>query len=191
MSITRKLIRIVTPVGQPGFLGAGHTARPVISGGFSKTDPFIMLMDDLLDKKDTEPAGGPHPHAGFETVTLVLEGELGNDDLSMKKGDFQIMTAGSGVVHTETIDKMATLRVLQLWLNLPSQDRWATPRIQDLPLEHVPVLQKDGVRVRLYSGSFAGISSPIYNYVPMVIADVSIEGGVATAQEIPANFNAF
>jgi quercetin 2,3-dioxygenase len=183
----RKLIKIHTPPGQPGFLGPGHTARPVIQVTFSESDPFIMLMDDMLDKKDEEPVGGPHPHAGFETVSLLLEGEMG----AMKEGDFQMMTAGSGIVHTETIDKAAKMRLLQLWLNLPKKDRWARPRVQDLPFEHVPKLSQNGVDIKLYSGSLAGITSPIQNYVPMIVADIRIEPGVTTVQQIPANYNTF
>jgi len=191
MSITRKLVRIHTPEGQPGFLGAGHTARPVIGGKFSESDPFIFLMDDWLDKKDNEPVGGPHPHAGFETVSLLLEGQIGDNAHKMKGGDFEIMTAGSGIVHTETIEKKTKLRLLQLWLALPKKDRWATPRVQDLPLEHVPTLNENGVVVKLYSGSLAGITSPIQNYSPMIVADITIEAGVSTVQQIPANYNAF
>ena len=191
MSITRKLVRIHTPEGQPGFLGAGHTARPVIGGKFSESDPFIFLMDDWLDKKDNEPVGGPHPHAGFETVSLLLEGQIGDDAHKMKGGDFEIMTAGSGIVHTETIEKKTKLRLLQLWLALPKNDRWATPRVQDLPLEHVPTLIQNGVAIRLYSGSLAGITSPIQNYSPMIVADITIDAGVSTVQQIPANYNTF
>jgi redox-sensitive bicupin YhaK (pirin superfamily) len=191
MSIKRKLIKINTPEGQPGFLGAGHTARPVITGSFSESDPFIMLMDDILDKKDNEPVGGPHPHAGFETVSLLLEGEIGDDEHKMKGGDFQMMTAGSGVVHTETIDKIAKMRLLQLWLNLPKKDRAATPRVQDLPLEHVPALSKNGVHIKLYSGSLEGLVSPVKNYTPMIIADITIDARVTTVQQVPANYNTF
>jgi len=191
MSIKRKLVKINTPQGEPGFLGRGHTARPVISGRFSESDPFIMLMDDVLDKKDNEPVGGPHPHAGFETVSLLLEGEIGDEAHKMKAGDFQIMTAGSGIVHTETIDKIATMRLLQLWVNLPKRDRWATPRVQDLPLEHVPALSEKGVYIKVYSGSLAGLTSSIQNYVPMVIADIAMGPGVGTMLQIPANHNTF
>jgi redox-sensitive bicupin YhaK (pirin superfamily) len=191
MSINRKLIKIYTPQGQPGFLGAGHIARPVVTGSFSETDPFIMLMDDMLDKKDDQPVGGPHPHAGFETVTLVLEGELGDDTHKMKAGDLQMMTAGSGIIHTETIEKKTKMRILQLWLNLPKKDRWATPRLQDLPVEHVPKKDENGVKLKLYSGSFAGFSSPIQNYIPLILADIQIKPGVTTIQQIPANYNTF
>jgi redox-sensitive bicupin YhaK (pirin superfamily) len=191
MSIKRKLVKINTPQGQPGFLGPGHVARPVISGSFSDSDPFIMLMDDMLDKKDNEPVGGPHPHAGFETVSLLLEGEMGDEEHKMKKGDFQLMTAGSGVVHTETIDKMAKMRLLQLWLNLPKKDRAAVPRLQELPSEHVPEFSENGVTIRLYSGNLAGLTSPVQNYSPIIVADIILDAGTTSVQQIPANFNTF
>jgi redox-sensitive bicupin YhaK (pirin superfamily) len=191
MAIERKLEQVYTPKGQPGFLGAGHIARPVIERSFAESDPFIMLMDDILDKKDTNPVGGPHPHAGFETVTLMIEGELGVGAHKLKSGDFQMMTAGSGIVHTETIDSIARLRLFQLWLNLPRKHRWTRPRLQDLPVEHVPGLSKDGVHIKLYSGSLAGLKSSLQNYAPVIIADISIDPGLSTVQEIPADFNTF
>ena len=189
MPIKRKLIKVNTPASQPGFLGPDHIARPVISGSFSDSDPFIVLMDDMLDKKDNAPVGGAHPHAGFETVSFLLEGEMGDEAHKMKGGDFQIMTAGSGIVHTETIDKIAKMRLLQLWVSLPKKDRWATPRVQDLPLAHVPALSKDGVHIKLYSGTLSGLQSPVQNYTPMIVADITIEAGTSTIQQIPANYN--
>jgi redox-sensitive bicupin YhaK (pirin superfamily) len=191
MAIKRNLVSIHTPQGQPGFLGAGHTARQVVGGSFSKTDPFIVLMDDMLDKKDNTPVGGPHPHAGFETVSLLLEGEIGDAAHTMKGGDFQIMTAGSGIIHTETIDKIAKMRLLQLWLNLPKKDRRATPRVQDLPQEHVPAKSEHGIAIKLYSGSLADLQSPIQNYSPLIVADITIDAGNTTVQHIPANYNTF
>jgi quercetin 2,3-dioxygenase len=191
MSIKRKLIQVGRPQGQPGFLGRGHIARPVIQRSFAESDPFIMLMDDMLDKKDDEPVGGPHPHAGFETVSLLLEGEIGDEAHKMKGGDFQMMTAGSGIVHTETIDKKTKLRLLQLWLNLPKKNRQATPRVQDIPFSHVPKLSENGLTINLYSGSLAGLKSPVQNYVPMIVADISIESAASTVLQLPANFNTF
>jgi redox-sensitive bicupin YhaK (pirin superfamily) len=187
----RKLISVQTPPPHPGFLGAGHTARAVIQNNFSMTDPFILLMDDQLDKKGNEPVGGPHPHAGFETVTLVLEGELGNGSHAMKEGDFQMMTAGSGIVHTETIEKEMRMRILQLWLTLPRKDRWTTPRVQDLALTDVPRVRLNGSEIRVYSGSLAGVTAPILNYVPMIIADIHLQPGATLALDIPGGFNTF
>lgn len=191
MTINRKIIKIQTPVSQQGFLGPDHTARAVIQGNYSESDPFIVLMDDMLDKQDGEPVGGPHPHAGFETVSLLLEGEVGDSAHTMKGGDFQIMTAGSGVIHTETIEKETKMRLLQLWLVLPKKDRWAKPRVQDLTLERVPKVSEDGVEISVYSGSLAGLTSPIQNYVPLIVADIQLQAGVTTEQQIPASFNTF
>lgn len=190
-ALQRAVTTIHTPPAQPGFLGPDHTARAVIQTDFSQSDPFIVLMDDVLDKKGDEPVGGPHPHAGFETVSLLLEGEVGDSAHRMKGGDFQVMTAGSGIIHTEAIEKKARMRLLQMWLNLPKQNRWAAPRVQDLPLEHVPTVTQDGLTIRLYSGSLAGMTSPVQNYVPLIIADIQLQAGVSTTQQIPAAYNAF
>ena len=166
----RKLTTVYTPSPQQGFLGKGHTARPVIAIEFSQSDPFIMLMDDRLHKTDNVPVGGPHPHAGFETVSLLLKGQMGEGSHGMKEGDFEMMTAGSGVVHTETIESPTKMQLLQLWLNLPKEERNALPRVQRLEAAHAPAVSKDGVDIKVYSGVFAGISSPIINHTPLIIA---------------------
>ncbi|HMG91392.1 MAG TPA: pirin-like C-terminal cupin domain-containing protein [Chryseolinea sp.] len=191
MTTIKKLQQIYSPPAQAGFLGRGHIARPVIQLDFSESDPFIMLMDDMLDKKDDAPAGGPHPHAGFETVTLMLEGEIGEGPDKMKAGDFEMMTAGAGVVHTETITKQTKLRILQLWLNLPKKDRWAKPRVQKLSAAHTPSRSDNGVTVRTYSGSFFGLSSPVLNHTPMILAEIKIEEGKSLRELLPGAFTTF
>jgi quercetin 2,3-dioxygenase len=191
MQVKRKLARLYTPAVHPGFLGTGHLARPVIQGEFADTDPFIMLMDDMLDKKTDEPVGGPHPHAGFETVTLLLSGEIGDEAHIMKGGDLQMMTAGSGIIHTETIAKKMSMRLLQLWLTLPKNYRWTKPRVQDISLNHVPKISGPGVEIKLYSGSLAGISSPIQNYTPVIIADIHMQPNASTVLNLPASYSTF
>lgn len=189
--IVRNIISIKKPSAQPGFLGPDHTARAVVYDEFAYSDPFILLMDDFLDKKDDAPVGGPHPHAGFETVSLLLEGEIGDETHMMKQGDFQVMTAGSGIVHTETIEGRSRMRLLQMWLNLPKADRWTTPRVQDLAFENAPSAEKNGVKTVLYSGSFAGLHSPVKNYVPLIVADIRLQPGASLAESLPASYNAF
>ncbi len=191
MLVNRRLVRQYTPATQHGFLGAGHFARPVIQGAFADTDPFILLMDDMLDKKTDEPAGGPHPHAGFETVSLLLEGEMGDEAHPMKGGDLQMMTAGSGVIHTETIAKKIKMRLLQLWLTLPKSQRWAPPRVQDISLDKVPKTSAGGVEINLYSGSLNGIESPVQNYTPVIIADIRIRAHASAILNLPATFSTF
>lgn len=191
MSVKRILKRRYTPAGNPGFLGEGHIARALIQGDFAETDPFILLMDDMLDKKTDEPVGGAHPHAGFETVSLLLEGEMGDEAHKMKKGDLQLMTAGSGIIHTETIDKKAKMRLLQLWLSLSKKDRWTTPRVQDISLNRVPVKSLPGTEIKLYSGSLAGISSPVQNYTPVIIADIQMQQNASAVLNLPASYSTF
>jgi quercetin 2,3-dioxygenase len=99
---SRELTTVYAPPSHPGFLGAGHIARAVIQIQFKDSDPFIILMDDMLHKKDYQPAGGPHPHGGFETVSLLLEGEMGDERHGLRAGELEMMTAGSVIVHTET-----------------------------------------------------------------------------------------
>ncbi|WP_031526517.1 pirin family protein [Dyadobacter crusticola] len=189
--LNRKLVKVQTPHGHQGFLGRDHIARAVIQNDFSNSDPFIILMDDFLDKKDSEPVGGPHPHAGFETVSLLLEGEVGDSAHTMKSGDFQMMTAGSGIVHTETIERESKMRLLQMWLNLPKKDRWITPRVQDLSFDNVPKAYENGVEIRVYSGKLGGVTSPVKNHTPVIIADIILQPGAKTTQKLPATFNAF
>lgn len=187
----RKLTTVYKPASGPGFLGKGHTASPVIGVDFSQSDPFIMLMDDRLEKTDDIPVGGPHPHAGFETVSLLLKGEFGEGDHAMHAGDFEIMTAGSGIVHTETISQPTNMRLLQLWLNLPKEERHATPRVQRLKSAHVPSVLTHGVNVKVYSGTFAGLASPIQNHTPLVIAEIRMEPGATITGLLPGNFSTF
>jgi len=187
----RKLVIVQTPSPHAGFLGPGHVARAVVKDNFPETDPFIVLMDDMLDVPDGEPVGGPHPHAGFETVTLVLEGKLSDSAEGLSAGDFQMMTAGKGIIHTESIAPRTRIRILQLWLTLPKSVRWTTPRVQNLHFENVPKIAKDGLEIRVYSGSFGGISSPVLNYTPVIIADIQLRPGVSTVQFIPAAYNTF
>lgn len=189
--LSRKLINSYLPQKEQGFLGLGHTARPLVIGDFKYSDPFIFLMDDNINKPDNSPVGGPHPHGGFETVSLLVDGKIVEQTESMEKGDFQIMTAGSGIVHTEIIDQPITGRLFQLWLTLPKEHRWTRPRLQILNADRVPVSEKDGVGIRLYSGSMSNLSSPVLNYVPLIVAEITLKPGKSTTLDLPANFNAF
>lgn len=81
--------------------------------------------------------------------------------------------------------------MLQLWLNLPKKDRWASPRVQDLPVNLAPTVESACVRLKLYSGTLLGVTSPVQNYTPMIVADIVMDAGASTALQIPANYNTF
>lgn len=187
----RKIVTSYIPKEEQGFLGEDHKARALIQVPFYDSDPFILLMDDILDKKDGGQVGGPHPHAGFETVSLLLEGEIGDQRHRMKPGDMQLMTAGRGVVHSEVIEEKSTMRLLQLWLNLPKKDRWASPKVQDIAYERVPLVASEGVEIRVYSGSLEGATSPVINHTPLILAVIHLEAHAEKTLQLPASYSAF
>src|SRR6202050_4639295 len=127
MSQRRGISRVVNvPPVTPGFIGPGHLAAPVVSPeDFEKTDPFILLMDNRLDIGDRPVGGRPPPHAGVETVTLILDGAIDDRDEggTLKAGEVQWMTAGSGIIHSEDVRTKGKVRLLQLWLTLPKNKR--------------------------------------------------------------------
>jgi redox-sensitive bicupin YhaK (pirin superfamily) len=194
MSQLRRIARVVTvPPLSPGFVGPGHLAAQVVSPeDFEINDPFIMLADDHLDIGD-RPVGGPHPHAGFETVTLVLDGEIYDRDEGgvIKAGEVQWMTAGRGIIHGENVATKGKVRLLQLWLTLPKDRRWTTPGFQDIHTEAIPVRREPGVDVRLYSGASGELQSPARNQVPVTIAEIAMDAGASIDQNIPSSYNGF
>jgi redox-sensitive bicupin YhaK (pirin superfamily) len=194
MSKQRRIARIVTvPPLAPGFIGPGHLAAPVVSPDeFALNDPFIMLADDHVDIGD-RPVGGPHPHAGFETVTLVLEGAIEDRDEGgvIQAGEVQWMTAGRGIIHSENVRARGRVRILQLWLTLPKAERWTTPAFQDLHAGAIPVRRESGAEVRIYSGASGGLQAPTRNHVPVTMVEITMNPGVAVEQELPASYNGF
>jgi quercetin 2,3-dioxygenase len=192
--IHRRLARrsIVPPPG-PGFVGPGHLAAQVVSAeAFAQNDPFIMLADDHLDIGD-RPVGGAHPHAGFETVTLLLEGAIYDRDEGgvISAGEVQWMTAGRGIVHGENVAARGKVRLLQLWLTLPSRDRWTSPGFQDIRADAIPVRREPGVEARVYSGTSGDARAGTRNHVPVTLVEIRMAAGAAFAQELPASYNGF
>src|SRR6476661_1281833 len=168
MLYQRRISRLYNlPELAPGFVGPGHLAAPVIPPeDFAISDPFILLMDDHLDIGD-RPVGGPHPHAGFETVTLILDGAIVDRDEggTLNAGEVQWMTAGNGVIHSEDVRTKGKVRLLQLWLTLPKNKRWIAPDFQTINVDEVPVHREKGAEIRVYSGSSAGLQSGTRNHV--------------------------
>jgi quercetin 2,3-dioxygenase len=194
MLYQRRISRIHNvPQLAPGFVGPGHLAAPVISPeDFALSDPFILLMDDHLDIGD-RPVGGPHPHAGFETVTLLLQGSVYDKDEGglIKAGEVQWMTAGRGIIYGENVGAKGNVRLLQLWLTLPKADRWTEPGFQTIHTDAVPVRRENGAEVRIYSGSSGSLRSKTRNHVPVTITEITLQQQASIDQEIPSSYNGF
>ena len=194
MSQQRSIGRVVNvPAAAPGFVGPGHLAAPVVSPeNFEMNDPFILLMDDHLDLGE-RPVGGPHPHAGFETVTLILDGAIFDRDEggALNAGEVQWMTAGSGIIHSEDVRTKGKVRLLQLWLTLPKNKRWIAPDFQTINVNEVPVHRENGAEIRVYSGSSVGLQSGTRNHVPVTIVEINLEPNTSAELDIPASYNGF
>jgi redox-sensitive bicupin YhaK (pirin superfamily) len=193
-SLQRRIARTVTPPPlAPGFVGPGHLASPLLAhDDFAANDPFIMLMDDHLDIGD-RPVGGPHPHAGFETVTLLLDGTIVDADEGgeLHAGEVQWMTAGRGIIHGENVATKGKVRLLQLWLTLPRSQRWTDPAFQDIHDNQVPVRQETGVTVRIYSGGSGDQTSRTRNQVPVTLVEIALDAKASFEQDLPASYNGF
>ncbi len=194
MSQQRGISRVVNvPPVAPGLVGPGHLAAPVVSPeNFEMTDPFILLMDDHLDIGD-RPVGGPHPHAGFETVTLILEGAIFDRDEggTLNAGEVQWMTAGSGVIHSEDVRTKGKVRLLQLWLTLPKNRRWIAPEFQTINANEVPVRRENGAEIRIYSGASVGLQSGTRNHVSVTMVEINLASRASADVDIPGSYNGF
>jgi quercetin 2,3-dioxygenase len=194
MTRMRSIDRVVdTPPPAPGFMGAGHTAVTVIDPKeFERNDPFIALMDDRVDMRPGDALGAAHPHAGFETVTFVVDGEIRDrDEGTLKSGDVLWMTAGSGVIHNEDVTLVSRTRILQLWLTLPPKERWADPAFEQIPFESAAVRREPGFEVRVYSGKSGDAESHTRNHVPVTMAELRLAPDAALDQDLPATYKGF
>lgn len=123
-----------------GFEGEGFPVRRAFAGiNYKYLDPFIM-MDQMgeVEYAPGEPKGTPwHPHRGFETVTYIIDGTFIHQDSNggggtIRDGDTQWMTAGSGLLHIEAPPESLVMsgglfHGLQLWVNLPKADKMMAP----------------------------------------------------------------
>ena len=186
--------------------GAGFLVRrPFPKSSFSEFDPFLLL-DELgpVNLKPGQAKGAPdHPHRGFETVSYVLEGRLEHKDSQghaglLNSGDVQWMTAGAGVVHSEMPEAEFTrrggrLHEIQLWVNLPQQDKMIPPRYQEIPVAQIPVAQTEdaSVTVRVIAGEALGAKAVIETRTPIIYLHFTLQPGATLVQPVPKEYNAF
>jgi redox-sensitive bicupin YhaK (pirin superfamily) len=161
--------------------------------------PFLLL--DHAGPADFAPADKPrgvgwHPHRGFETVTIVLDGEVDHEDTAgnggrIGAGDVQWMTAGSGLLHKEMHSDAFTSRggkfhALQLWVNLPAKSKMTPPRYQTLLAADIPLV--DGVRV--IAGEFRGVKGPAQTFTPVDLLDARLRAGQQLRLNLGDGFSA-
>lgn len=184
------------------WVGDGFPVRTLFSydSHARHLSPFLML--DYAGPAQFEPGGkrrgvGEHPHRGFETVTIIYQGEVDHRDSGgggghIGPGDVQWMTAGAGVVHDEFHSdaftrRGGTLEMVQLWVNLPAKDKMTKPAYQTLLDATIPsvTLPDQAGRVRVIAGEFAGHRGPTRTHTPMNVWDIRLQQSCSASLQVP------
>lgn len=163
--------------------------------------PFILM--DYAGPENFPPSDhirgvGEHPHRGFETVTIVYDGEVEHRDSAgggglIRSGDVQWMTAASGLVHEEKHGRDFAKRggrfeMVQLWVNLPAKDKSESPRYQGIKNETIPsiALSDKAGTVRVIAGEYEGKKGPAKTFTPINLWDVRLNEGHRVEPHVPA-----
>lgn len=180
------------------WVGDGFPVRSLFSydSQGKNLSPFLLFdyAGPAAFKPTTAKLGvGEHPHRGFETVTIIYDGEVEHRDSTgsggkIGPGDVQWMTAGGGILHEEFHSRDfakqgGTLHMVQLWVNLPARDKMTAPRYQtllDAAIPSVELPQKAG-RLRVIAGEYAGQRGPAQTFSPIDVWDLRLNAG-RTAQ---------
>jgi len=200
----QRSIRSLTSAPQ-GFEGEGFPVRRAFAGvDLALLDPFIH-MDQMgeVEYAPGEPKGTPwHPHRGFETVTYLLDGTFEHQDSNgggglITNGDTQWMTAGGGILHIEKppedlVVSGGLFHGIQLWVNLPREQKLIAPRYQDLRGNSVGLLSSadGGALVRVIAGEIAGATGPGSTYTPMTMLHATVAPGASASLPWSPEFNA-
>lgn len=196
----------ITSAPRGHWVGDGFPVRSLISpqGEHELTSPFLLLdhAGPHVFQPATRPRGvGVHPHRGFETVTIVYQGELEHRDSTgaggrIGVGDVQWMTAASGILHEEFHSRDftangGTLEMVQLWVNLPRKDKSAAPGYQTLLAADIATVELPGGagRLRVIAGNYAGTSGPARTFTPIDVWDVRLAAGKTVAFDLPEGRN--
>ena len=167
--------------------------------------PFLMLdyaSPTRFPPATTAKGVGPHPHRGFETVTIVYEGGLAHKDSAgnigtIGPGDVQWMTAGAGILHEEMHSAQFTqqggmLSMAQLWVNLPAKQKMTPPSYQAIEAKTIPTihLEDDQGSARLIAGNYAGLAGPAKTHTAMQVWDLQIKKGAVITLPTPHDWSA-
>ncbi len=189
------------------WVGDGFPVRSLFSysGDAQALSPFLLF--DYAGPHVFEPAVRPrgvgqHPHRGFETVTLVYDGEVSHRDSTgaggtIGPGDVQWMTAGGGIIHEEFHSHSFTktggpFRMVQLWVNLPGKDKMTRAGYQSITNSGIPVVEMNqgAARVRVIAGEIAEVKGPARTFSTVNLWDVRLNRDVDVTLELPEGHTA-
>lgn len=189
------------------WVGDGFPVRSLFSynAAGKQVSPFLLL--DYAGPYNFEPTTerrgvGQHPHRGFETVTIVYDGEVEHRDSTgqggiIGPGDVQWMTAGGGILHEEFHSPAFSrtggpFRMVQLWVNLPAKDKMTRPGYQSILNADIPTvsLPDDAGTARIIAGAMDGAKGPATTFTPINVWDVRLNGDAETTLDLPEGHTA-
>lgn len=144
-------------------------------------DPLIMVDHFVM----TKPTFGTHAHAGLSAVTVMFEDSEGafrnrdslGNDLDLMPGDLYWFKAARGAIHNEAPRPGARTHALQVFVNLPEQNRHDAPAAFHLPAGDIPKLTGDRSSARLILGRSNGATGHPAPDIPLTLLDIAMEPG--------------
>lgn len=188
---------------QPGhWVGDGFPVRSLFSYATlgQQASPFLLLDyagPYHFDSTTARRGVGTHPHRGFETVTIVYDGEVEHRDSEghggkIGPGDVQWMTAAGGILHQEYhapnfAKTGGVFKVVQLWVNLPAKDKMSKPGYQTLLAADIPVVElpQGGGSARVIAGSLYGAKGPAHTFTPINVWDIKLNAKQEWRPKLP------
>jgi len=202
-----KAVLGVYPAPKGHWVGDGFPVRSLFSYDQlgRQISPFLLL--DYAGPAAFTPAAHPrgvgeHPHRGFETVTIVYQGEVAHRDSAgnsgvIGPGDVQWMTAAAGILHDEFHSpaftrRGGTLEMAQLWVNLPAEHKMSPPRYQNILDAQIPqvALPSGAGSLRVIAGNYAGRRGPAATFTDLNVWDVRLSAEKNLTLSMPENHGA-
>jgi redox-sensitive bicupin YhaK (pirin superfamily) len=196
--VARAAERVVS--SQAASAGTLPVRRALPDAARKAVGPWVFLDHFGPVRAGVEGDGvGPHPHAGIETVTYLLEGRNEHRDSAghtgiVSAGGAQWMTAGRGIVHAERPlpgpDGAAIVHGIQLWTSLPRALKMMPPRYQRLEADAIATARLPGASLRVVAGEVSGTRGPADSLMPLFLAHATLEPGARVALEVAPCFEA-
>ncbi|TWF45074.1 hypothetical protein FHW36_1011000 [Chitinophaga polysaccharea] len=204
---TQKHVNQIVKAAAPHMVGDGFRVQSTLPGGTrsenNRISPFIMMdyaAPNYIPPSPRPRGVGEHPHKGFETVTIVYQGELEHRDSTgshgfLYPGDVQWMTAAGGILHEEKYSEAFTkaggkAEFAQLWVNLPKAFKNNPAGYQNLTKAEIPVINIGTESyVRVIAGEYGDVKGAARTFSPLNVLDVRLKKGDTVTFSIPAHFN--
>lgn len=204
---TRTIELIASPPA-PHFVGDGFRVHNFIPSTYrmdmERMNPFVLLdygSKYYFSPTDTPRGVGPHPHKGFETVTIAYKGKVAHHDSHggggvIGEGDVQWMTAASGLLHKEYHEKEwskqgGDFHMVQLWVNLPKKDKASAPKYQSIRNEDIPryLLDANQGEIEVIAGQYKNVAGAASTFTPINLLNAKLNEGAKVCFTFPADYN--